>query len=134
MAIHLEMEYAKRFEGRGQGAGGDMRDDSGRQGDGDGDGNVEGGGEGGGEAEKGNESSTEADRLEGPLPDKVDVSWAHILVQHQVCGGGCDPQDKGPSRFGFARIPAFRRWFLTSIAVPYSSFPENTHRKSHPSQ
>lgn len=67
MAIHLEVEYAKRFEGvpdaseAGDSAGGD-----------------------------GEEKETPS-----PLPPKADVSWAHILAQHQVC-----PWGAGGSRVG----------------------------------
>lgn len=55
MAIHLELEYAKRFEKDGAQAS-----------------------DGGGEEEG-------ADGQQSPLPPKADVSWAHILAQNQVC-------------------------------------------------
>lgn len=60
MAIHMEVEYAKRFEQQG--------DDGNRV-----------AAEEKGEGDKGASS---------PLPQKADVSWAHILAQNQVrCGG-----------------------------------------------
>lgn len=56
MAIHMEVEYAKRFEQQGEG-GSEIT------------------------AEEGGEGDTEAP---SPLPQKADVSWAHILAQNQV--------------------------------------------------
>lgn len=61
MAIHMEVEYVKRFE---------QQSDEGN----------------GVTAEDGEEGDKEAP---SPLPQKADVSWAHILAQNQVrCGGG----------------------------------------------
>lgn len=61
MAVHLELEYAKRFE-KQQEAGGTAEGDAARE--------VK-------EGKRGQE-------LQGPLPEKADISWAHILMQHQV--------------------------------------------------
>ena len=61
MAIHMEVEYAKRFEQQGDDRNGVA-------------------------AEEEEEGEKEAP---SPLPQKADVSWAHILAQNQVlrCGG-----------------------------------------------
>ena len=69
MAIHMEVEYAKRFEG----AGGTSDLDADGRGSEGGDGDADGGGD-----------SKEA-KSSSPLPPKADVSWAHILAQNQVC-------------------------------------------------
>lgn len=63
MAIHMEVEYAKRFEGGQE----DLDGGSSKSDDGDGD-------------------DKEA---RSPLPPKTDVSWAHILAQNQVRRRGC---------------------------------------------
>lgn len=68
MAIHMEVEYAKRFEGAGGTPDLDADGRGSEGGDGDGD--------GGGDSKEAKSSS--------PLPPKADVSWAHILAQNQV--------------------------------------------------
>ncbi|CAM9268078.1 unnamed protein product, partial [Hapterophycus canaliculatus] len=64
MAIHLELEYAKRFEGD-QAAAASISEGAGDS-------------EGGEEEEEG-----EPEEPRSPLPPKADVSWAHILAQNQ---------------------------------------------------
>lgn len=61
MAIHMEVEYAKRFEGARDGS------EAGDSGDEDGD--------------------DEEEEARSPLPPKADVSWGHILAQNQVWRG-----------------------------------------------
>eukprot|EP00752_Nemacystus_decipiens_P017705 g15874.t1 len=63
MAIHMEVEYAKRFEGGTP----DLDSGGGGSEGGDGDGHADGDGE----------------DAPSPLPPKADVSWAHILAQNQ---------------------------------------------------
>lgn len=62
MAIHMEVEYSKRFEQQG---------------------------EGGNEITTGERGGGDREAPPPPLPPKADVSWAHILAQNQVrCSGG----------------------------------------------
>ncbi len=60
MAIHMEVEYAKRFEGGGQDSSS------------------------GGSSSAGGEEGESGEEAQSPLPPKADVSWAHILAQNQV--------------------------------------------------
>lgn len=65
MAIHMEVEYTKRFERSDAALGLD----------------------GGGKSSEGGDGNGNGDSSETPPPPppKADVSWAHILAQNQVC-------------------------------------------------
>lgn len=87
MAIHLEVEYAKRFQG-GDGEGG------GKPGLGLDDPDKDGGGSEDGDEGQDGDGGGKEDATPSPLPPKADVSWAHILAQNQVgwcvcCFGSC---------------------------------------------
>lgn len=77
MVIHLELQYKKRFESQDQPGGGfdSAEAGAGKTNKGEAPKGKEGPSEGKGDGENG---------LQGPLPHKADVCWAHILLQHQV--------------------------------------------------
>lgn len=76
MVIHLELQYKKRFESQDQPGGGfdSAEAGAGKTNKGEAPKGKEGPSEGKGDGENG---------LQGPLPHKADVCWAHILLQHQ---------------------------------------------------